>query len=73
MKVGQEKQHLNDDAFRTQAEGHNRNGRRNKYLEKEEYTNKFGREHSDHEYPPKAGKFRNLSSTWIFKVFRHVI
>jgi len=29
----------------------------------EEYTGKFGRGHSEHEYPPKAGKFRNLSST----------
>jgi hypothetical protein len=62
MKAGQEKQHLNDEAFRTQAEGQKRNGRRNKYLEEEEYTDQFGRGHSDHEYPPKAGEFRNLSS-----------
>jgi len=46
------KQHLKYEAFRTQAEGQKRNGRRNKYFEKvggrargrrsEEYTDKFG-------------------------------
>jgi len=45
-------------------------GRKNEEEERsEEYTDKFGRGHSQHEYPPKAGKFRNLSSTYIFRSF----